>query len=253
MKYLTGFLLQGLLMAGMLDAFSVNPGVFELDCNSGNKVNLQYELQCTKSTPEFIRVEYANISGTINTDRIELPKQEIRLDPGADPFKLNILVRTPPEDSPENILKISFFDMPKDKGTISITTRISTRAYLRYKDKSKLDCLVENIEFRTVVNRGKTLFYFSMTVKNVGNTYLKPKGTIRLTDVKGEELEIPVNGLDFPVYSCQSRVLDSPIDFLPEPGHYKALLKMDLGMGGSREFKYKLEVTPDHKVLFAEK
>ncbi|MDD5067377.1 MAG: hypothetical protein PHF84_10075 [bacterium] len=242
-----------MLTAGNLLGFSVNPGIFEIDCKAGNKVNLQYELRCTKSVSEFIKVDYENISGLIDTNHLQFPKQEIRLEPNGEAYKLNILVRTPVQASPENILKISFYDVPKGKSTISISTRISTRAYIRYTDEAKVRFQVENLGLKTLVNRGQTIHYLVATVKNEGNTYIKPRGTIRLTDAKGRDYQYEMNELGLPVYSNKSRELETVINSLPEPGLYEAVIESDLKITEKQSSTLKIKITDDHKILIMDR
>lgn len=242
-----------------LSGFSIKPSIFEIDCNGGNRVTCQYELKCTKNVPEFINIEYNSLSGVITSNQIVLPKIPIILKPDSDVYKLNILIKTPLEGFPENILKISFYDNPVKHGSIAIGSMISTKVYLRYKNKAKVDYDVDKISFYTKISKkGRKINYLKVLIKNKGNVYLKPTGKITLKntdekivniDNKGNLFTFFINQFKKPVYAGRSRELKSEIDSIPDPGLYNAEMLLKDNICSDKKLKFKIRITENRNII----
>ncbi|MBN1898803.1 MAG: hypothetical protein JW827_08505 [Spirochaetes bacterium] len=243
------FIIFNVLFLNELLAFSVNPGKFEINCEAGNKVVLKYDLACTKEIPEFIRISYKNIAGELHDSQIEFPEEVIKLEPGKTLKSVDIIINTP-MDVPENILKISFTDIPQ-ASPIGIASRISTRAYIRYKKKAKIDYNIESIKLESILFRGKMLNYFVVKIKNNSNVYIRPEGLLILKNISDNTrntnhdsipLQVPVNGIKVPVYAGQSRELRTLITGIPDQGTYLAEMKIKTDLTDYKTFRFKIKI-----------
>ncbi|MBU1077202.1 MAG: hypothetical protein KKH98_07915 [Spirochaetes bacterium] len=235
-----------------LSGFSLNPPKFEIDCESGNKVVLQYELQCTKDTAEYIKVDFKDISGRLDKDQISASGDEITLQP-AKPYKFEIRVNTPVEGSGENILKVSFYDVPKENNMIAISSRISTRVYIRYTDKALIDLDVESISFEKKLIKKQYINYLKVRIRNRGNVYFRPVGKLILTDPQNSVSMFSINQFNLPVYSGKIRELITEINSIPEEGIYDAQIRVKTKLSKEKIFKFKIKIIKDQEVLIIER
>ncbi len=237
-------------IANNVFSFSVKPGKFDVVCDAGNKVILQYELKCTKKIPEFIKIKYWNLKGRISADRFIMPELPIKLYPNQDAKKVKIIIRTPITNYAENILKISFVDVSTGEGgTISIASMLSTRTYIRYKDKALLSYEVKNFYFSSKrVRGGKIIKYFNLKVLNKGNTHIRPNGYAIFKNRKGVSYNYKINQFEFPVYSKKDRNLITEISDFPRQGRYDVEILVNTKLGQPKNFKYKVDICDDGKV-----
>ena len=243
------------LIAGIANAFEVNPGRVEITMPAGERYIGSFIVTNPGAAPVTIGVSAEDWSASqygreiAKGDRsfldwLRFMPQELELGPNQS-GTVQYVVNIPKEARGEYIAMIYFGDAPDTSGgQISLRSRIGNALYVTIRGTEVVEGKITDI---SVSQEGP--LKIKTSVENMGNVHIRPKGSIKiiqrgllLNGKKRNAMKILFNEAGFPVLPLQTYLFEASLKKKMEPGRYSLELNMEFGKG---RFKQGLDFSID--------
>lgn len=249
LKFLKGLIFSiALLFPFFGMALTVSPAKTELYVNPGDNLILQFIVRNDDPVDGYI---YPKVQGfsedeggskifldkTPETEWVFLPS-EISA-PSQKEIKVDVKINVP-EDAPPggHFLAIGFSSLPpkgKENGNVAIGVNVIGLVYINVSGQTVEKASISNFNLKSfVLNLPLKLSY---TVKNDGNTYIRPRGEIVFTNIFGQKSgAILINPRDLQILPNKEKVLETSWEPKFAFGPYKVNFNMSYGKAETLQF-----------------
>jgi len=229
-------------------AFSVSPARVEISLSAGGNYEGSFTVTNTEEEPILLGVTLEDRSvGTSEPGRgraalewLEISPKALEMLPG-ETETVKYVINVPEASQGECLARISFTKTPAPgNAMIGVQSVMSFSIYV----------IIEGTE--SIMGDISRLYIFNtdplelrVTMKNTGNIHIRPKGKVVLVKEDWfwkraeEELVLPLNKYEFPIYPFSERTLKIKSKEKLLPGKYKAIMNMEFGpMVIQKEFSF---------------
>lgn len=125
----------------------------------------------------------------------------------------------------------------KEAGQVGIVSRVASLVFINVRGNAIYKADVLKFEAKRIVWNFPIKFFY--TVKNTGNTYLRPTGYIDIKNIFGKLVaSLPINPKEYQILPNTERLLETEWQGKFAFGIYKAVFNMSYGENNSLNFNY---------------
>lgn len=247
-KKLLIVIISVITFTSFVDALTVGPAKIEFTANPGENLNFNLFIRNDSDWDEkyYITIEgFSDVHGErkffenpLEKEWVEIQK-EIFLKSKEDiqiPVKINI-----PESAPPGghflAIWVGSGSPKKEVDQVGIVARVAALVFINIRGNTvyKADIIKFNVK-RVVWNFPVKFVY---AIKNEGNTYITPKGSIDIKNIFGKEVaSLPVNPRELQILPNTQRDLETEWQGKFAFGIYKAIFNMTYGENNNLNFHY---------------
>jgi len=229
-------------------ALTVSPAKTELYVNPGDHLVLQFMVRNDDSVDSYI---YPKVQGfsedeggskifldkTPETEWVSLPSQIFA--PSQKDVKVDVNINVPYDAPPGgHFLAIGFSSLPpqsKEGENVAIGVNVIGLVYLNVSGQTVEKASISNFNLKSFVL--DLPLKLSYTVKNEGNTYIRPRGEIIFTNILGQKSGATlINPRELQILPNREKVLETSWEPNFAFGPYKVNFNMSYGKGETLSF-----------------
>ena len=250
LKFLKGLIFSiALLFPFWGMALTVAPAKTELYVNPGDELTLQFIVRNDDPVDSYI---YPKVQGfsedeggskifldkTPETEWVSLPSEIFA--PSQKEIKVDVKINVP-EDAPPggHFLAIGFSSLPPEgrrgTGNVAIGVNVIGLVYINVSGQTVEKASISNFNLKSfVLNLPLKLSY---TIKNEGNTYIRPRGEIVFTNILGQKSgAVLINPRELQILPNREKVLETSWEPKFAFGPYKVNFNMSYGKAENLQF-----------------
>jgi len=189
-------------------------GIFTVLNDGEETVKVKVELEDWRRREEEVRVD----------SWLKIKPREFKLAPGKV-RKVKYKIKVPEEAEGEMVAMVFFGSLAPAGGGVGIKTRFGVSIYVAIKGTEVVEANIEKFDVTKYAGEDSDNYgiNFGVTVENMGNVHIRPKGKVIIDDKEGNRIKEVNISHGFPVFPQAKRAFPAiwKRGVLP-PGEYKA-------------------------------